>query len=113
MISLLQTVNLVARLAVELAALVALSCWGFHLKGGTAVRIVAGIGAPLMAAVVWALFASPNTNLAVSAVTKTTVQLLVFSAVTGALLRLRRPRLAIAFAVLAAVNAALIIVWSQ
>lgn len=113
MISLLQTANLAARLAVELAALVALSCWGFHLERRTAVRIAAGIGAPLVAAVIWALFASPNTDIAVHAATKTAVQLLVFAAATGALVRLGRTRLAIAFAVLAGVNAALITIWAQ
>jgi hypothetical protein len=113
MISLLQTINLVTRLAVELAALVALSYWGFHLGRRTVVRIVAGIGAPLIAAVVWGLFASPNTHLTVTGATKATIQMLVFAAATGALVRLARPRLAVAFGSLAAVNAALIALWAQ
>jgi hypothetical protein len=113
MINLLQTVNLVARLAVELAALGSLSCWGFHLARGTAVRIAAGIGAPLIAAVLWALFASPNTHIPVNGATKTAVQLLVFAAAASALVRLGRTHLAIAFAVLAAVNAALMNLWAQ
>jgi hypothetical protein len=113
MIGLLQTINLVARLTVELAALVALSCWGFHLERSPAMRIVAGVGTPLAATVVWALFASPNTDLTVNGATKMAIQVLVFAAATGALMRLGRTRLAIAFAALAGVNAALMTTWAQ
>ena len=58
-LAVLQGTNLVARFALELSALAALAYWGFQLTASTGVRVLAGLGAPLAAAVVWALFASP------------------------------------------------------
>lgn len=112
-ISLLQTSNLVARLALEAAALLALAYWGLHLDRHTAVRIGAGIAAPLTAAVTWALFASPNTSIAVAEPLKVTIQLMVFAMATGALAHTDKPRLAAAFAALAVANTALLALWGQ
>ena len=109
----LQTTNLAARLALELCALAAMSYWGFHLDRSKTVRIVAGIGAPLAAAVVWAMFASPNTNIPVTDLVKVAIQLLVFGVATGALLRVGRTRLAVMFACVAVANGVLIAIWGQ
>src|SRR4051794_27452061 len=52
--------NLALRFALELAALAALAYWGFH-TGRTAIAdVVLGLGAPLLAAVVWGVFAAPT-----------------------------------------------------
>lgn len=109
----LQNANLAARLALELCALVAISYWGFHLNRSKVVRVVVGIGAPLAAAVIWALFASPHTHIPVAGPVKAAVQLAVFGAATAALIRMRRPRLAVVFACVAAANATLIVLWGQ
>jgi hypothetical protein len=113
MLSVLQTANLAARLAVELCALVAISCWGFHLDRSKTVRIVAGIGAPLTAAVIWAMFASPNTTIPVTGPVKVAIQWLVLGLATAALLRVGQGRLAVMFAGVAGANAALIVLWGQ
>lgn len=112
-LSVLQTANLAARLALELCALVAISYWGFHLDRPMALRIVAGIGAPLAAAVIWALFASPNTHVPVAGPVKLAVQLVVFGVATGTLIRVGKTNLAVLFACVAAANATLIALWGQ
>jgi hypothetical protein len=113
LLTVLQTANLAVRLAVELCALVAVAYWGFHLERPRTVRIVVGIGAPLALAVVWALFASPNTDIAVAGSVKVAIQLLVLGLATAALVRVGRTRLAVGFAGIAAANAALIALWGQ
>ena len=55
----LRSVNLVVRLLCELALLVALAVWGFHAGSGLAGDLVLGLGAPLLAAVVWGLWVAP------------------------------------------------------
>jgi hypothetical protein len=112
-VSFLHNTNLIARLALEAAALLSLSYWGLHLDRHTAVRIGAGIGAPLTAAVVWALFASPNTDIVVAQPVKVAIQLVVFTVAAAALVRTGRPRLAATFASLALANTALIALWGQ
>ncbi|GAB2827644.1 hypothetical protein GCM10022221_27390 [Actinocorallia aurea] len=44
----------------EVAALVLLARWGFTRDGGWALRVLLGVGAPVVAAVVWGLFAAPR-----------------------------------------------------
>ena len=44
----------------ELAALAALAYWGVTTPDGAAARILLGIGAPVLAAVLWGLFAAPR-----------------------------------------------------
>lgn len=53
-------VNLALAFLLELAVLVAVGYWGFTLDAHWAVRVLAGIGAPLLLAVLWGLFASPK-----------------------------------------------------
>ncbi len=51
--------NLLLRLLLEVCALAALFYWGMRAGGGPFASIVMGLGAPLLAAVVWGLFAAP------------------------------------------------------
>ncbi|MGY3203131.1 YrdB family protein [Streptomyces sp. TE5632] len=44
----------------ELAALGCLGWWGFHTGPEGVFRILLGVGTPLLAVVVWALFAAPR-----------------------------------------------------
>ena len=55
----LRSVNLGVRLLCELALLVALAVWGFHVGSGLASDLVLGLGAPLLAAVVWGRWVAP------------------------------------------------------
>jgi hypothetical protein len=68
----------------ELALLVAAGWWGFTLDTGRAVRLLAGLGAPLLIAVVWDLFCSRWPGVSLPAPAKLTVQAACF--VTGGLL---------------------------
>jgi hypothetical protein len=63
--------------AAELGSLAALAYWGATLPAGPAVRVLAGIGVPLVAIVLWGLFAAPRAAFRVPAlavVTKVVVQ---------------------------------------
>ena len=57
---LIKGANLALRLLPELCALGALGYWGFKTGGGSLARIGLGVGAPLVAAVAWGVFASPR-----------------------------------------------------
>ena len=109
----LQGANLAARFALELGALAALAYWGFQLPASTGVRVLAGLGAPLAAAVIWALFASPKAPVAIPAAAQLAVQALVFGGAVAALAHAARPQLAWGLGIAAAVNAALLTWWQQ
>jgi Protein of unknown function (DUF2568) len=52
--------NLALRFLLELAALAALAFWGVDTGHSVLGRVALGVGAPLVAAVVWGLFAAPK-----------------------------------------------------
>src|SRR3954471_2133034 len=68
----------------DLAALAALAYWGFPAPDGGPAKVLLGVGLPLIAAVLWGLFAAPRalvhrTPLAVA------TKVLVFGAAVAAL----------------------------
>lgn len=113
MVALLQATNLGLRFLLELAALAALGWWGWRHGPNVPLKVVLAAGAPLVAAVVWGLFAAPKAAIPVPGVAQVAVQVAVFAAATLALLANGAPRLAVAFAVVAIANAALMALWGQ
>ena len=92
--------------AAELAALVALGHWGFVVGGSTAAKGLLGIGAPVVAAVLWGVFAAPQAPVRV-AVLALLVKLLVFGSAVLALSVTGHPWLAVALAVVALLSSVL------
>jgi hypothetical protein len=90
----------------ELAAVAALGYWGFALDGTQALRWAAGIGLPLVAAVLWGVFAAPRAPVQVLAITLL-VKAVVFGGAVLALFRTGHPRLALALGVLAVLGSVL------
>ncbi|GGD44617.1 hypothetical protein GCM10010915_27310 [Microbacterium faecale] len=78
------TVLDVLRLVSELLAFGALAVWGF-LAWPVPWNIVAGIGAPVAAILVWALFLSPKAVIRLPRFVRLVVELLVFVSATLAL----------------------------
>src|SRR5258708_8580199 len=59
-LTVIKNANLALSFFLELCVLVALGYWGFQTGQGTIAKIGLGIGAPVVAVVVWALFGAPN-----------------------------------------------------
>jgi hypothetical protein len=100
--------NLALRFFLELGALAALGTWGW--KAGGAPLAVA---APLAAAVLWGLFASPNATIAAPDVVRVGVQVLVLGGAAVALAASRSGAAGGAFAAVVAANAALMAALDQ
>lgn len=58
-----RNLNLATAFLLELAVLVAAGYWGFTLHPNLAVRLLAGLGAPLVLAVLWGVFAAPKASI--------------------------------------------------
>lgn len=95
--------NDVLRFVLELFAIVSLAIWGF-VAWPLPWNIVVGIGAPVLAILLWALFRSPRAVLHVDAYVKALVEILVFGAAAFAWWDLGQPIVAIVFAVVATVS---------
>ncbi|WP_236795946.1 YrdB family protein [Amycolatopsis sp. GM8] len=88
----------------ELLALAALAYWGFATGDGTTWKIVLGVGAPVLAAVVWGLFAAPRATFGLPIAGILVVKAIVFGAAVAALVVTGNPVLAVIFAVLVVAN---------
>ncbi len=105
--------NEVLAFLVEIMALVILADWGWHHGEPSRTRLLQAIGAPLLAAVVWGMFAAPRARFAVPLAAQLTVKALVFGAAVWALLDLRLPALAVLFALVVTVNTVAGTVWQR
>ncbi|MGY1691610.1 YrdB family protein [Geodermatophilus sp. SYSU D01105] len=92
--------------ATELGALAALGYWGWTSGGTATARWLLALGVPLVAAVLWGLFAAPQAvvHLAVLAVL---TKVAVFGAAGAALLAVGSPRLAAVLVVAAVLGSVL------
>jgi Protein of unknown function (DUF2568) len=97
---------LAVRFLLELAALASLAYWGFTEYDGV-VSILLGVGAPLVAAVVWGLFVSPKARYG-SPIRQAVGEAAVFGAAVIALFAADQPVLAIVFAAVALADGVLV-----
>jgi hypothetical protein len=100
----LHLVNEGLAFVIELLALAALAWWGAATGGGLFVHLLLGIGTPLVAAVIWGVFASPKATVKLPLAGVLGVKVLVFGAALFGLDLLGHRTLAILFGVIAAAN---------
>jgi hypothetical protein len=89
---------------IELFALAILAWWGAETGGGLFVHLLLGIGTPLVAAVLWGLFASPKARVELPLPGVLAVKALVFGTAMICLDVLGHRTLAVAFGIIAAAN---------
>jgi hypothetical protein len=96
----LHGVTLTVRFLCELAMLAALAYWGFTVGDGASTWVL-GIGAPLLAAVVWGAWVAPKARWPVPLPTRVVIELVLFGAAVGALAVAGQPLVAVVLAVAA------------
>ena len=104
--------NLAVRFLLELGALTALAFWGFRTGEG-ALRWIIGLGAPLVAAVVWGMFVAPKAFVSAPGGVRFAVEVAVWASATVALAAAGLPGLAVAFALVVTVNRILVTLWGR
>jgi hypothetical protein len=106
-LELIKGANLLLRFLLELFALGALGYWGFKTGNETIAKIGLGVGAPLVAAVVWGAFLSPRAAIVLPGFLVLVLQALVFGRPQGGLVVTGHRTLAFVFVVVAVINALL------
>lgn len=69
----------------ELCAVAALAWWGFTADTSVWMRVVLGVGAPLVAVLLWGLFAAPQARIRASGAVVVMVKVIVYAAATVAI----------------------------
>lgn len=100
--------NLALRFLLEMGALVALAVWGAHTGSVPAVRVVLGLGVPLLVAVVWGAFVAPAAPRRLPDPGRLVLEVGVFGAAALAVGARGLPLLGASFGVVAVVNAVLV-----
>jgi Protein of unknown function (DUF2568) len=105
--------NLALRFLWELCALVALGYWGFETGSGAKAKVALGIGALLVAAIVWGVFVAPRAPVALPGFVVLLLQVVVFGSAAAGLAATGHQTLVLVFAVVVVINAILMYVWGQ
>lgn len=109
----LKMLNLAIRFLLELCMLAAVGYWGFKAQSGWILKILLGIGLPVLIAVLWGTFLAPKATRPLSGVSFLTLELVLFSMGTIALFASGKPVLGWIYTIVLIVNKSLIFVWKQ
>jgi Protein of unknown function (DUF2568) len=101
-----ESFTLLARFLLELCMLAALGYWGFKTGDGTAMKVLLGVGAPTLAAVVWGLFIAPKATFEVPTAVWIGLQAVLFGGAAVALASVAPQQLAVYFLVAVVVDGA-------
>jgi Protein of unknown function (DUF2568) len=112
-LELIKGANLALRFLWELFALGTLGYWGFKTGSGTVTKIGLGIGAPLVAAVAWGTFVSPQAPVQLPGLLVLVLQVLIFGSVAAGLVATGHRNLALVFVVIVLINALLMYAWGH
>ena len=82
---------LALRFLLELILLAVLAYWGFHAADALPLRLLAGLGAPAAAALLWGLFVSPNRRFELGRIPRLLLELALFALAAASLWQLGRP----------------------
>jgi hypothetical protein len=113
MLFFLQSLNLALRFGLELVTLAAVGYWGFRIGKGPLWAWGFGLGAPLLIAVIWGAFGSPNAPVPVQGVLLLLLELAVFGSGAAALCAGGFTRLAFWFTITYVINRLLMYYWGQ
>jgi hypothetical protein len=109
----LKGANLAVRFLLEICVLLALGYWGVQTGSTWLGKMGLGLGAPVLAAVVWGAWGAPQSTYQRHGWWLLVVEVIVFGTGPAALAASGHPRLAWTFILLYALNRLLMLVWGQ
>lgn len=109
----LKSINLAITFSLEVFMLVALAFWGFKTGDYIVVRLLLGLGAPLIVIIIWAQWMAPKAPHRIKGWAYLVVKFILFGWAALGLAGIGQVILAIVFAVVSVINQVLIIAWKQ
>lgn len=111
--AIIKSSNLLVRFLLELGMLAAIGYWGFRTGSGAAMKVILGIGLPLLIAIVWGLFLSPKAAHPLKGISRELLELALFGSGAVALFASNLPVLGWVYTVLLILNKILLVIWKQ
>jgi hypothetical protein len=109
----LKGINLLVRFLLELCMLAAVGYWGFKTQSTWGMKILFGIGLPVLIAVIWGYFMAPRSTHRLSGVPFTVMDIILLGSGAVALYASGLLTLAWIYAVVLIVSEILRLVWKQ
>jgi hypothetical protein len=109
----LKGINLGVRFLLELCMLAGVGYWGFKTHSGWAMKILFGIGLPILIAVLWGYFMAPRSAHRLSGVPFTIMDIILLGSGAVALYASGQTTLAWIYALVLVVSEILRLVWKQ
>ncbi len=109
----LKSINLGVRFLLELFMLASLSYWGFKTHSGWAMKILFGVGLPLLMAVAWGYLMAPRSAHRLSGIPFTVMDIILLGSGAAALYASGQVNLAWIYAVVLVVSEVLRLIWRQ
>lgn len=109
----LKGLNLLIRFLLELCMLAAVGYWGFKTHSTWAMKIILGVGLPILIALLWGLFIAPRAIYPLTGISYLVVELILLGSGALALFTSGQPKLGWAYVVILVLNTVLITVWKE
>ena len=109
----LKGLNLLVRFLLELAMLAAVGYWGLKTGSGWIMKVVLGIGMPILIAVVWGLFVAPKARYPLHGAAHLALGFVLLGSGAVALFASGRADLGWIYMIILVVNHVLMILWKQ
>jgi hypothetical protein len=109
----LKTLNLLVRFLLELCLLAAAGYWGFKTQSNGSMKILVGIGLPILLATLWGLFVAPKAIYPLSSAAHLILELVLLSSGAVALFASGKPALGWVYTIVLIVNKILLVLWKQ
>ena len=110
---LLKGSNLLVRFLLELCMLAAIGYWGFKTNSGWVMKIIFGIGLPVLVAVIWGMFLSPKAAYSLPGFSNLALELIVLGSAAVALFSSGKANLGLVYTAILVINKLLMLVWKQ
>ena len=111
--NILKGINLGVRFLLELCMLAAVGYWGFTTHASWALKLLLGIGLPLLIAVIWGLIMAPKSTRRLSGIPFTIMDFILLGSGAVALYASGLTTLAWIYAVVLVISEVLRLVWKQ
>lgn len=109
----LKMLNLAIRFLLELCMLAAVGYWGFRTQSTWLMKILCGIGLPVLIALLWGTFLAPKATHPLRGVSFLLLELALFASGAVALFASGKPALGWTYAIVLIMNKILPIMWNQ
>lgn len=110
---LLKAFNLAVAFMLELCMLAALAYWGFQASESVFIKLLLGVGAPVIVAVIWGLLLAPRSERRLTGFSYLLLKFILFGAAAISLVAAGQTTWAVIFAVVSVVNQVLLMLWNQ